>query len=65
MDQIKQALKEPSYNFLHNNPHLGENVILLAVGGSHAYGMDTPTSDIDIRGIALNTKEEILLGENW
>ena len=64
-DQIKQALKEPSYNFLRNNPHLGENVILLAVGGSHAYGMDTPTSDIDIRGIALNTKEEILLGENW
>lgn len=35
-DQIKQALKEPSYNFLRNNPHLGENVILLAVGGSHA-----------------------------
>lgn len=64
-DQIKQALKEPSYNFLRNNPHLGENVILLAVGGSHAYGMDTPTSDIDIRGIALNTKEEILLGKNW
>ena len=64
-DQIKQALKEPSYNFLHSNPHLGENVILLAVGGSHAYGMDTPTSDIDIRGIALNTKEEILLGKNW
>lgn len=64
-NQIKQALKEPSYNFLRNNPHLGENVILLAVGGSHAYGMDTPTSDIDIRGIALNTKEEILLGKNW
>ena len=64
-DQIKQALKEPSYNFFRNNPHLGENVILLTVGGSHAYGMDTPTSDIDIRGIALNTKEEILLGKNW
>lgn len=64
-DQIKQALKKPSYNFLHNNPHLGENVILLVVGGSHAYGMDTSTSDIDIRGVALNTKEEILLGENW
>ena len=64
-DQIKQALKEPSYNFLRDNPHLGKNVILLAVGGSHAYGMDTPTSDIDIRGIALNTKEEILLGKNW
>lgn len=64
-EQIKQALKEPSYSFLHNNPHLGENVILLAVGGSHAYGMDTPISDIDIRGIALNTKEEILLGKSW
>lgn len=64
-DQIKEALKEPSYDFLCNNPHLGENVILLAVGGSHAYGMENKNSDIDIRGIALNTKDEILLGENW
>ena len=64
-DQIKQALKKPSYNFLHNNPHLGENVILLAVGGSHAYGMDKEGSDLDVRGIALNPKEEILLGTDF
>lgn len=57
------------YDFLENNPHLGSNIILLGVGGSYSYGtnIDTKehTSDIDIRGIALNTKQEILCTEDF
>lgn len=30
-----------------------EGLILKVIGGSHAYGMNTPTSDIDYRGVAL------------
>lgn len=30
--------------------------------GSHLYGLNTPTSDIDIKGIFLPTREQILLG---
>lgn len=53
------------YDFLKTNEHLGGNIILLGLGGSHAYGTNVPGSDIDIRGVALNTKKEILLGNGF
>jgi len=58
-------LKTKEYDFLRTNPHLGDNVCLLGMGGSIAYGTNTPDSDIDIRGIALNTADEILLGNDF
>lgn len=45
--------------------YLGENIILLTLGGSHAYGMDKEKSDVDIREIVLNTKPDILLGNDF
>ena len=63
-NEIKDKLKTDEYNFIRNNPHLGNNITLLTLGGSHAYGTNIEGSDIDIRGCALNTKEELLLG-NW
>lgn len=58
--QIKDKLKSFEYDFLRNNEHLGNNIILLTTGGSHAYGTDVHTSDLDIRGITLERKHEIL-----
>ena len=51
------------YSFLRENEHLGSNLILLGLGGSYAYGTNVETSDVDIRGCALNTKEEILTNQ--
>ena len=65
IEQIKARLKTEEYNFLRENKNLAENVIILTLGGSHAYGMDKEGSDLDIRGIALNQKEEILLGTDF
>lgn len=65
INEIKESLKKPEYNFLQNDPHLGEDIILLGLGGSHAYGTNVEGSDIDIRGIALNSKEEVLLGKDF
>ena len=65
LEQIKQALKSDEYKFLKENEHLGKNIILLGLGGSHAYGTNTPTSDLDVRGIALNKKIEILTNVNF
>lgn len=58
--QIENRLKEKDYDFLKTTPGLGDNIILLTTGGSHAYGTETVNSDLDIRGITLHTKSEIL-----
>lgn len=65
IEQIREKLKQGEYNFLKEDERLKNNVILLALGGSHAYGMDNTDSDLDVRGIALNSKEEILLGKDF
>ncbi len=65
MTDFKVILNTPEYEFLKTNEHLGKNIILLGLGGSHAYGTNVPGSDIDIRGIALNSKEEILGAANF
>ena len=62
---MKDILKRPEYNFIRENKHLGENIILLGFGGSRAYGTNIETSDIDIRGIATNSADEILLGTDF
>ncbi len=59
--QIKETLKSKEYDFLRTDQNLGSNIILLTLGGSYAYGMNKEGSDLDVRGIALNSKEDILL----
>ena len=65
LNEIKEELKSENYNFLRENPHLGSNIILLGLGGSYAYGTNKEGSDLDIRGCALQSKEEILLGNGF
>lgn len=60
LEQIKNLVKSEEYDFLRNDPRLGSNIILLGVGGSHAYGTNIEGSDLDLRGVALNTRQEIL-----
>ena len=65
ISEIKTMLNGSQYDFLRTNEHLGKNIILLTFGGSYAYGTNTDTSDVDIRGCALNSKEEILTNKNF
>ena len=60
-----KVLFSKEYEFLKTNEHLGNNVILIGLGGSYAYGTNTENSDLDVRGCALNTKEEILTNKNF
>ena len=63
--QIKEKIQSPEYSFLTENPNLGENIILLGLGGSHAYGTSNENSDLDIRGIATNSKRNILISNDF
>ncbi len=65
INEIKEMLQKPEYDFLKTNEHLGNKVILLTLGGSHAYGTNIETSDVDIRGCALNSKADILTNQNF
>lgn len=65
LTEIQEAIKGEEYSFLKTSPHLGRNIILLTLGGSHAYGTNVEGSDIDVRGCALNTKMQILTNENF
>lgn len=64
MEKIKELLKTSDYDFLRSDTRL-QNIALLTLGGSHAYGMNNENSDVDVRGVALNTREDILLGQDF
>ena len=57
---MKYLLDKPEYSFLKTDPKLGDNIIMLGLGGSYAYGTNNENSDIDLRGIALNNARDIL-----
>ena len=60
LKQIIEKINSNEYDFLRTNPHLGNNIILLTLGGSHAYGTNVETSDLDIRGIFAPGIKELI-----
>ena len=57
---FKEILNEEEYSFIKTDPHLGKHVILLGLAGSYSYGTNNENSDIDIRGVALNQKSDLI-----
>lgn len=60
IERIKELVASPDYDFLRTNPHLGDRIMFLTLGGSHAYGTNVETSDVDIRGCAMNSASDIV-----
>ena len=60
-DRIKKKLATKEYDFLRTDERLGKNICYLTLGGSLAYGtsLDEKKSDVDIRGITLESKTEL------
>ena len=58
--QIKEMVAGSEYDFLRTNPHLKDRIIFLTLGGSYSYGTNVETSDVDVRGCALNTPSDLL-----
>lgn len=59
IDEIKVKVQSEEYDFLREKP-LGDNIIILGLGGSHAYGTNNENSDLDVRGVATHSPEDIL-----
>lgn len=57
---IKQLLNTEEYQFLKENEHLKNKIILLGLSGSYSYGTSNENSDIDIRGVTLNQKSDLI-----
>lgn len=57
---INEVINRPEYSFLYKNEHLQDRIMFLVYGGSYAYGTNTPTSDIDIRGCALPSSSDLI-----
>ena len=55
-----ELLKSPAYSFIQSNEHLGKHVILLGLSGSYSYGTNNENSDIDVRGVTLNRKSDLI-----
>lgn len=60
MIDIKSLIEKEEYDFLRNDPRLGDRIILLGLSGSYGYGTDREGSDVDLRGIALNGRSDLL-----
>ena len=64
MDILKKLEKEEVYE--NTRKFMSERkVMFLTYGGSHAYGTNVPTSDVDLRGIAFNKPQELFGLENF
>lgn len=49
--EIRELANSNEYDFLRDDKRLGDNIILLTLGGSYAYGMNNENSDVDFRGL--------------
>lgn len=60
MENFNEILQGTEYNFIRENERLGKHVILLGLAGSYSYGTNIEGSDIDVRGITLNQKSDLI-----
>lgn len=62
---LSSVVASDAYSFLREDERLGERIDSLFLGGSNAYGLGLPGSDIDVRGFAMRDGFSILTGRDF
>lgn len=62
---IKDILNKEEYKFINSNENLADNIIYLTLSGSIGYGTNLDNSDIDLRGVAIERRENIYGFQNF
>ena len=57
---FSSILKGAEYEFLQKDEHLGRHIVLLGLAGSYSYGTNNVDSDLDVRGVTLNRKSDLI-----
>ena len=65
IEEIKKMVEGKDYDFLRTNEHLKGRIVFLTLGGSYSYGTNVETSDVDVRGCALNSPSDLLGMSNF
>ncbi|BCZ47976.1 nucleotidyltransferase [Clostridium gelidum] len=61
----KDILNKEEYKFINSNENLANNIIYLTLSGSIGYGTNLDHSDIDLRGVTIERKENIYGFQNF
>lgn len=64
LQRLGKSIKIEDYDFLDNSADL-HTPVMICLGGSHAYGTNIEKSDLDIRGIAMHSADDILLNRGF
>lgn len=57
MIDLKELISRPEYKWLDEYK---DRLCFITLGGSHGYNLNTETSDIDLRGVLLPSKDELI-----
>ena len=57
---FQRLLQTSDYDFLRTNERLGDRIMLLGLSGSYGYGTNREGSDVDFRGVTLQTPSDLL-----
>lgn len=57
---FKALLQSEEYDFIRKNERLGDRIMILGIGGSYSYGTNNENSDIDFRGVTLQSPSDLI-----
>lgn len=62
---LQKVIQNSTYDFLRTEENLKDKLFFITLGGSQAYNLATPTSDIDLKGCCQTPISTLLGFDDW